>query len=348
MSVAYSNASNPYYNYYKNVSRDINLVLLKGGDVVSFVDDVIPVDSANPGLQMADNQALMQGNQLSWGVQGIQNNEQLLSTSQRGLVYYRISNGVVVQGPRPVYYVPTGGPFGVGLQNVVGQSIESMNVVRVLREVYNPKITYDADANVLHLWFWANAQTTVVNGAQSYSRTTQYNFGMGTTPISVRSGVQYNTYERVLYYTTGKFVKSWAKGAYLYGYQTLLAVGNQNGYIGTQIGLQGFQNEGYDLVPLFNDPFPIAATTDVSQFGQGGIVNDGYDVGGIQMPAMFPMYLTSRNGPFFSGWGYPMGIQGPQVSVLADPVNLNWYDSTTLPIWVMGTQTCARILGDGM
>ena len=340
-----SSTPNPYYSSFINVSRDINLVMLKGGDVVAFVDEVFPVDPARPGLQCHG----YQGGPQTWteSLGGINS-----TASCRGLVYYRMSGGDVVQGPRPVYYSRGQNYKGTGMD--YNQNAESGYYygLSMFTEIFNPKVIYDADSNTLHLWFWANwnTQFTISPIYYGYSQSQGYTQGLAPMyPDNLWNFTQgHRMGSRVLFYTTGKFIQTWVKGSYMYGFQSTLQP------ISTApVGAQGFQNEGWDLIPIFGNPFIIAATTNYDTLNLPGNVSDGYGMAGCQWPSYFPIQFNGpivANCPFYNVTAYPNGLSSPGVAAFAEPLALSLYDNPTASSgsYAIGIQTPVRVLGDGI
>lgn len=317
--------TNPTCQAFVSVSRDINLVLLKGGDVLSIVNEVMPVDEAawgdlQAGMQMYSSQGDGgNGSGLQWSAfYGTQRAQ----VSERCLQYYRVSNGSVVQGPRPVFFVVT---------SAKGSPLESSTKLALLREIYNPKITYDADANVLHLWFWSNA----LSWSRYYENMASAQFNMATmsSPNS-----------KALFYATGKMVQAWCTGAYQFGYSSIQPSGSDM-IANNGVSTQGFANSGWDMVPIFNNPEIIATTTTGSAGTQMG---DGYAPQNYVSPKVFPVMVTSRvsNTPFHNVSAYPNGLGGYAANLIGEPLVCGWYDGV-VNSWTMGIQTSMLILGDG-
>ena len=339
---------NPYFSSWHNVSRDINLVMLKNGDVVAFINEVFPVDTAFPGLQTFGYQnGPQKWNEKVGDIYG-----SYAGVSSRSLVYYRMSGNAVVQGPRPVYYAIS--PIAIPMNSIEfqqgPQAISNLGLA-MFTDVFNPKIIYDADANVLHLWFWSNWNATnpFIGLCPKYYFSQTLNRGLAAMGPDASTGS--SEAARVLYYVTGKFEQVWARGGYMYGYQNSL---NPSG--GTPVGNQGFQNEGWDLIPIFTSGYAIAATYTAGSNVwpiRSGTVSDGYSYIGTQWPSYFPIQFVSPitpNCPFYNVTAYPLGPTGLSTTALGEPLNLNLYaDSTTSTgTFATGMQTALRILGDGI
>lgn len=232
-------------------TRGPELVFVSDKDVVGFFPN-LTVGAATQGMN------IYRGSNKTSTLYASSSQYDVLE-AVRVLCWGRVSGVSLVTGPRWV-------PF------VNADTVDSTDI-RPLIEVFSPRVVYEKDSNVIHLWFWTNFKTAY--SGTTYDIDELYRIGI-TDFDDFALGAR-----RALCYTSGHFVRGYVDGGYLGGDYSLSG--------------DGFADETYDLVPVFQRPKVVQ----YSGSDTPGIITDGWYLGGPQ----------GTQGPI--GPSGPQGTQGP-------------------------------------
>lgn len=271
-------------NKFYHISRGAELVITKDRDCLAFYPDTIPFD-ATSGMELDRD---------SGGTSILYKSASpaVFVKGERMLLYGRVSGTRLSAGPRWVPYInASSDPDDADQQAILP-----------LREVYSPRVAYDRTSNTLHLWFWTNMNYDYQGDAYDESKL----YYLGTQGF--QSAVDYNpSYpaqlaKRVLCYTTGQFHHCYVKGGIVSGYKML-----------ANTGTLGFDNNTYDIIPVFVKPKII--NIDTTGIQGPGVITDGWcGPQGIQIDIVSGMQWTGTQ--FLKGIQKVtvLGVQGPQTT----------------------------------
>ena len=250
-------------------TRGPELVFLPDNDVVGFFPN-LTVGAATQGMN------IYRGSNKTSTLYASSSQYDVLE-AVRVLCWGRVSGISLVTGPRWV-------PF------VNADTVDSTDI-RPLIEVFSPRVVYEKDTNVIHLWFWTNFKTAYTG--TTYDIDELYRIGITDYDDFALAA------RRALCYTTGHFVRGYVDGGYLGGNYSLSG--------------DGFADETNDLVPVFQRPKIVQyAGSDTP-----GIITDGWYLGGSQgtQGPIGPYGPAGTQGP--QGTQGPIGPYGPKAAILS-------------------------------
>ena len=323
---------NPYMGSSFHLRRDINLVLTADKQAIVFVNEMLQKPATTPYSIYNGGGDLI-----------YQNATYQPFYSERTLLWGRESNGWFVSGMRwvPWYHGPRGCPV--------------TDEVYPFREIYCPTVVFDADRNVIHLWFWTNAKgISSISTYKDIWDDKQVFHGNDIDAIRVIANTP--DVSRVLCYAMGEFVQGRIVGGLVFN-ESCYEPGDES----AGITMAGFQNDAQDLIPVFCEPKLISLdltiqTAVVSPDYQGplgfqgvqgyGVMGDCLPIAGryhtwdgFQSP-FFPAQIVSGTFPNHVVDIYDNGKQGavtrPGTTMMVPDGQF-----VTLPVgtWIIGMQT---------
>ncbi len=192
------------------LSRNPEQIILNNKHSLSLMQDRITLQDNVTGMQVSR----VQGGSILFSVSGAD----VPIINDRILLYQRVtSDGTDTKGLHYCFYTTS---------TVVGGVVTA----KPLREVINPRATYDVKSNNIVLWFWTNF---LVDPGTSYLDDSTYLYRINETDFDASV-----TVIEALCCATGSM-------------QELYIVGGAVGLAGTG---EGRGTDGYDLVPVFNMP----------------------------------------------------------------------------------------------
>lgn len=220
---------------FYHISRGAEIVVIKDRDVVAFIPETIPL-AGTSGMEIYRDSG-----ESSQVVYKSEPKEEVKS-SERLLLWARLSGSELATSFRWVPYVTSSNPDEVK--------------ILPLREVYDPRVTYDRTSNMLHLWFWTNIMWDYSGADYDESQ---------IIPIGYRgyAAIADKTIKRVLCYAVGQIGHYYVKG------------GLVQGFVGQQT-----VTDQYDMVPVFARPTIITNYSPSEQKKGPGLVTDGWYICG--------------------------------------------------------------------
>lgn len=191
-----------------HIARQPETILTKDGDLVIFVHDRI-ISNFSGEITVKPNET---GSDMA-----TVDTSNLPVAGNRILLCSRLKSGMVVaNGFRACLYYN-----------------EVDNYAQVLRETINPKVTYDMDSNIIHLWFWTNFKKLPPDNL--YNDDSEYLLWINEDTFANR---ELTTVYRALCYTVGTLQ---------YGYIN-------NGFASGDPTSKDIAKDGYDVIPIFKKP----------------------------------------------------------------------------------------------
>lgn len=238
---------------FPQVGKNIELITMPDGDQFAFWSDVLPLDpSDSPSLEMSTTGASATDS-VDVSDPYLMKKDGTITQplkQERVLVWMRMSGGAVISPIRWAGFYRD----------------KNLNEIRPLREVFNPKITYDGSSNVLNLWFWTNVRVDMNNSSS----------GLYTQDDLIVQNGSTQGCKRVLCVSKGRFVYGKiTSGGHIKDYFSDTTTGFYYGKEEATASVSGIHKFGYEKVPVFECPQLIYGKTTetygmVSDFGSGG------------------------------------------------------------------------------
>lgn len=252
---------------FMHISNHAELVILRDRDVAAFIPGEVNFD-ATKGMQLyrdssGDDSSLLHSVKNP-------NDEFKIKSSERVLLWTRISGNKVVSGLRWVPYLLGDNPD------------DDESYILPFREVYAPRIEYDRVSNMLHLWFWTNVNADY--NSSEYKESEIYPIGFSEYDTLVTSSAA----KRVLCYAEGNFSHLFVKGGLV---KIPEKESDEPEGDESDSPLENFSDEESDLVPVFTQPI-ILNNYDITakEVKNPGLITDGMPPTGGGFP-MGPKWL---------------------------------------------------------
>lgn len=211
------------------------LVVLSDRDVVAFIPESVPFDHTE-GMELfrkdTDEDPVYESDP-----------KIICLESERLLLWGRVSQTELVAGFRWTPYQPD----------------DTTNLIKPLREVLSPRVTYDKTSNTISLWFWTNVKLT--HTGTTYSEDDLVPLGFDGEPEDYA--------KRVLCYAVGSFKHLYVKGGIIGDIVEVEGEDQLVGYDG-----QPSTTDQYDVVPVFSRPVIVTSFATTGGFNPG-IAVDG-------------------------------------------------------------------------
>lgn len=276
------------FQSFMSVNRHAEPIVTRDNDSMAFYSEILPFSSTAGMTVWSDSDKVTQ----------IYTSSTIVPAGKRALLMTRVSNNAIVSVGRCVYYVASSDPGSTS--------------IKPFTNVFAPRVVYDLNSNMLHLWFWANMDKGWSGTA--YDEASVYEVGYGN--FWEHAGNEPQPYKKVLFYTSAPLRHCHVQGGYVAG------------FLGQQ-GTQGLADEMDDIIPVFSLPTALNNFSGTEYFPVGnGMILDGWSfsvgsilISGIQGPQGFqgPQGTTGiqwrgEQGPIGRSLGItgPTGPQGPK------------------------------------
>lgn len=254
------------YKFF-NISRGAELISLSSGDVMAFIPDIVTKNAVS-GMSIT----------LSDGAVGVLASPTYAATgtdvavvvSNRVLLFARVTSGGIANGFRWVPWID--GAYSSGSDNTV---------IRPFREVYSPRVIYDANANLLTMFFWTNVNTT--HDTFTYSYTDIYPIGDSDYGPLITATAGQVPAKRVLCCAQGSIRQVKIAGGIITGLGQPLPVADSPDLAPA--------DDVFEMVPIFNRPWVVNSNVPAGYETAPGIITDGWygtttpdGGGGVRIP----------------------------------------------------------------